>query len=116
LITFGNQFSNNNAIKVTTSAATNVDWYLSGYERKAGDTKTEFSRDNQITTATTTTLYTSSAAGIKVTMNYLSITNLDAVNPNTITVIYYDGTLNIQLHKAVLAAGEKLEYVNGGFA
>lgn len=115
MITFGNQYTNNNAIKVTTSAATNVDWYLAGYERKAGDKKNEFSRDGQITTATTTTLYTSSLSGIKVSMTYFSITNLDAVNPNTITVLYYDGTLTVQVHKAVLAAGEKLEYTDGGF-
>lgn len=102
-------------LKITTSAATNVDWYIAGYARKAGNIKTEFSDNGQITTATTTSIRASTQTEIKESINYMSITNLDAVTSNTVSVLFYDGTNTAQIHKAVLAAGEKLEFIDGWF-
>lgn len=115
MITLGNYYSNTHKLKLTTSAATQVDFHLSGAERKAGGTITEMSRQDRITTATTTDIVDQNLAGIKTTINYISIKNNDAVTSNTITVLYFDGTNNLELYKTTLAAGERCEYTSGGF-
>lgn len=115
MITLGNQFSNTHKLKLQTSAAVDIDYYISGYERKAGGIITEFSRQNTISTATITDVVTQTNAGIKTTITYMSVRNTDATTSCDVTVLYYDSSINEELYKVTLAAGERFEYTSGGF-
>ena len=102
-------------LQITTSAAADIHWFASVSKRTSFDSE-PLTYSGTITSATTTTIIdnTSGATGgLSAAVEFLSIRNTHATDPNTVTVIYDNGTTDIQIYKAVLLAGERMEYNNG---
>lgn len=103
------------ALQVITSGAYNLDWVVFYREYRGGTVLYEFD-SGQITTATTTTIFTDGS--VSATNFYeiyeVHLKNRDATNSNTVTLLMDDGADDRHFTPAVtLAAGETLSYVNG---
>lgn len=103
-------------LKIITSGAYNLDWAIFYRQFRGKDTRNEHA-SGQITTATTTTIFSDGSISA---LNFYEIyeirlKNRDASNSNTVTIVLY-GTpaADRQISPSVtLAAGECLVYANG---
>jgi len=102
------------SLELETSAAVNTDFVCSWTD----NTPTAFtpgSTDNQITTATTTTLVAAPAASTQRAVKLCTVSNLSATTPQTVTFKYDSGTER-RMRRFILSPGEYVEYSEtGGF-
>jgi hypothetical protein len=99
-------------IRLTTSAAGDIEVHSSWVDNAAGVITPGRTNVNP-TTATTTDLVASPAASTIRNVKTLNIRNVHANNANTLTVIHTDGTLAMEIFKCSLLAQETLTYVEG---
>ena len=99
-------------IRIVTSSGADVDVHADWVDNNAG-TITPDNLNTKITTAATTTVVGSPAAGQRNLQN-LVIRNIDASVQQTVTVEYYDGSTSVILFKATLAADESIVYTEEG--
>lgn len=102
-------------LRLVTSAAVGIDVQASWVDNNAG-TITPGRTNTQISTATTTTLVGSPAASTQRTVKSLTVRNIDAANPNTVTVTHTDGTTTVTMFKLVLLAGQTLQFNDAGWS
>ena len=96
-------------LKLVTSAAAAVDTHVSYADHtESTDNITTDSQHQLITTAATTTILASPASGVKRNAKLVNVRNSHASTANTVTVKLTDGTTEVELFKATLAAGETL--------
>lgn len=96
-------------LQLVTTAATNVDVEADGVDVvTATQVGSGFYQQAKPTTATTTDIVDTPAAGSVRNVTYLSIRNTDAANPNTVTVLRNKNTVTSELFKCILLAGEAL--------
>lgn len=98
-------------IRLVTDAAVPVDVHAS-YLDSVDDVVTPARQNTAITTATTTEIVLGPASGTR-SVKTIHVRNRHATDPVTVTVQHTDGTTVVQVGEAVLAAGEKLAYVDG---
>lgn len=101
----------NHILKVTTSAATNVDVMVTFADHTV-DGATLGDQQTLITSATTTTILAAPAASTQRQGKYISILNTSG-GANTVTVIKDVAGTNFDLIVVQLAANERLEYLDG---
>lgn len=99
-------------IQLVTSAAVTVDVHASWTDLASG-TVTPGRTNTPITTAATTDIVASPAASTVRNINKLNIRNKHASSSVDVTVVFDQNATDFELHKATLAAGEVLEYVEG---
>lgn len=102
----------NDAIRINTSAAGDVHYFLSGVNVSIAN---RVSRNNpgKITTATYTSVATragGAGGGFKSEIDFISVYNNHATDPNTIEIVFSRSGTDYILYKTTLAAGERLEY------
>lgn len=102
--------STSDKIRLTTSAATNVDVQASYVDLVAPSTVTPGRLNTAITTATTTDVVASPGASTFRTLKLLSVRNKSTTTANDVTVIHTDGTTAVEVIKVTLLAGEALIY------
>lgn len=101
------------SVRVTTSAATNVDYHAS-YVDVTTTTFTPTETNGQITTATTTPLVSAPASSTQRQVKLLTVTNTSTTTANTITALLtISGTDRRLFPSVTLAAGESLQYEDG---
>ena len=104
-------------LQVITSAAGGIDVHASWIDATTADPPvvTDVNRTNtsNINTAATTDIVAAPAASTTRNIKALHITNIHASTANDVTVQYNQNGTLIRIHKASLAAGEALEYVDG---
>jgi len=104
--------STSDLINVTTSAATAINVYAA-YIDYNGSTTTPGRRNTTIAAATTTAVVSSPGAGVSRNVKSLIVSNTSATTSQNIGVFLTDGTTNVELCTATLAAGESLQYSEG---
>jgi hypothetical protein len=104
--------STSDLINVTTSAATAINVYAA-YIDYNGSTTTPGRRNTTIAAATTTAVVSSPGAGVSRNVKSLLVANASATTSQNIGVFLTDGTTNVELCTATLAAGESLQYSEG---
>jgi hypothetical protein len=106
------------AIGMNTSAAGDIDWFVSGHDESCA-LKTPFNEVGTVTTATYTSLASrkgGAAGGWRRNVLFISVFNAHATDANTIEIVFSRSATDRIIHKATLAAGEKIEYSgDGGF-
>lgn len=102
----------NSELRVVTSAAVTVDVHASYVDNDAGTTN-PVPVNTAITTATTTSVVGSPAAGDQRNVQTLIIRNKHASSTNTITVRHDDGTVAADLFGVALGPGETCQYLDG---
>ena len=101
------------SVRVTTSAATNVDYHAS-YVDVTTTTFTPTEADGQITTATTTTVVSAPASSTQRQVKVLTVTNTSTTTANTVTALLtVSGTDRRLFPTVTLSAGESLQYEDG---
>lgn len=101
------------SVRVTTSAATNVDYHAS-YVDVTTTTFTPTESDGQITTATTTPIVSAPASATQRQVKVLTITNTSTTTANTVTALLtVSGTDRRLFPSVTLSAGESLQYEDG---
>lgn len=103
-------------IQLTTSAAATIDVHASYVDASTADPPvvTDVNRQNTaITTATTTDIVAAPGASTTRNVKALHIRNKHASTACDVTVIFDQNGTDFEIHKASLAAGEALEYVDG---
>ena len=109
--------STSDLLRVTTSAAGDVDVHASWVDNAAGAITPGRTNTAAITTAVTTTVVGSPAASTYRTVQTMLIRNVHASVANDITVTHTDGTNAQDVYKTTLAAGEAIHYHEAtGFA
>lgn len=105
-------------LQLVTSAAATVDVHASYMDHTLSTDNVEGGRQNTaISTATTTDIVAAPASGVVRNVKTLHIRNTHASTPTDVTVVFDANATDFELHKATLAAGETLQYVEGvGFA
>jgi hypothetical protein len=98
-------------IQVMTGSAGQIDVHASWMDNVSGAVGPGRTNTPSITTAATTTVLGSPAAGTQRNLKTLHIRNRGA-NPNDITVFHTDGTTPVSLQKVTLLAGATLQYVD----
>lgn len=109
----------NDVLQLVTDAAADVEVHASWLDVTSAPQIVTPGRTNtpSITTATTTTVVGSPAAGAQRNVKTLHVRNEHASTAVGVTVQHTDGTTVATLFKVTLAAGETLAYVEGvGFA
>ena len=101
-------------ITVTTSAAGTIAVHASYVDNNAGTITPGRTNTPLISTATTTTVVASPAAGVQRNVKKLNINNTSGSVANLVTVAHTDGTTSIALWDATLAAGESAELTEEG--
>ena len=101
--------STSDLIKITTSASADIHVQASWADKTstsltAGRTNTTF------TSATTKTVVGSPGSSTQRSVHSLHIANVHTTDPNTLTIVHYDGTTNVTVLVVTLAAGETLEF------
>lgn len=104
--------STSDLITVSTSAATAVNVYAA-YIDYNGTTTTPGRRNSSIASITTTTVVASPGASTTRNIKTLIVSNASATTSQSIGVFLTDGTTNVELCTATLAAGESLQYSEG---
>lgn len=99
-------------IQLVTSAAVTVDVHASWTDLASG-TVTPGRTNTAITTATTTDIVGSPAASTVRNVNKLNIRNKHASSSVDVTVVFDQNGTDFEFHKATLAAGEVLQYIEG---
>lgn len=98
------------SVRVTTSAATNVDYHAS-FVDVTTTTFAPTATDGQITTATTTTLVAAPASSTQRQVKLLTVTNTSTSTANAVTALLtVSGTDRRLFPTVTLAAGESLQY------
>lgn len=106
--------STSDVVRIVTSAAANsIDCHASWMDTN-GTTVTPGRQNTVITTATTTTVVPSPAAGVTRNLKGLYITNDSAGTSCTVGVEHFDGTTQVELIQFILLPGENLGYREDG--
>lgn len=111
--------STSDKIQVVTSAAVTTHVHASYMDTEVSsgviqnDTMKPGRTNSIIGTATTTDVVASPGSNVVRNVKTLHVRNAHASSPVTVTVIHTDGTNAVQLHSAILQAGESLEYIEG---
>jgi hypothetical protein len=104
-------------IQVTTGTAADVDVHASWSDAPTpiltSSSVTPGRTNTAITTATTTDVVAAPAASTVRNVKTLHIFNKDTADTTDVTVIYDQSGTDFTIHKATLAPGEALEYVEG---
>lgn len=96
-------------IRIVTSTSADLDVHASCMDKDGSDQNPN--RDNTtISSATTTVVVDSPAAGQARGVKTLTARNRDATDSVVVTVVHHDGSLGVELFKATLYAGESLDY------
>ena len=98
-------FGANDAVRLVTSSAANID-VVASYATKDADSVDQGTARAKISSASTTTIVSAPNSGEERKVYALSFRNTHASLANTITVQVYDGTNSYELFKITLAAGE----------
>lgn len=105
-----NLASTSDLLRVTTSAAGDIEVHVSYVDRTVSTDKDTPGRINtaSITTATTTTVCAAPASGDVRNVRHLNITNNHASVTNTVTVDHTDGTNPVEMMSVILLPGENM--------
>jgi hypothetical protein len=104
-------------LQIVTSAAANIGVHATWVDTNTATGVITPGRTNTvISTAATTSVAGSPAAGVQRNVKTLHIRNAHATIACNVTVQLTDGTVTPQLHKRILQSGEALQYTDqGGF-
>jgi hypothetical protein len=105
--------STSDKLQVITGSAGDVDIHANWADVDAAGAITVGRLNSSPTTATTTDVVPSPAAGSSRKVKALHIANVHATNPNLVTIVHTDGTTAIQLESVNLLAGERMSYREG---
>jgi hypothetical protein len=107
-------YGNNAAIKINCTAAGDIDYYVSGYEVMLKSEQYPFFSNGNATASGDTTICSDAYGTDGATrkdINFISIKNVHATDPNTITLTFVPATgATSDLYSATLLAGERFEY------
>lgn len=102
-------------VKAVTSSTADLDAIASYVDYKAADeTFVSEGQNTAITTATTTTIVSSPTSGYVRNVKGINLRNKHASTANTVTVKQTDGTTEVEVFKATLAAGESMSMNDQG--
>ncbi len=99
----------NDKIRLTTSAAVNIDVHAS-FSTLGGSTVTPGVKNTPISTATTTDIVLSPGSGEYRSVKKMIIRNRSTTTACDVTVIHTDGTNAMELYKATIGPGGHLHY------
>jgi hypothetical protein len=99
-------------MQIVTSAAVTVDVHASWVDLASGSV-TPGRTNTAITTAATTDVVATPAASTQRNVKTLNVRNKHASSSVDVTVVFDQNGTDFELHKATLAAGEVLEYIEG---
>jgi hypothetical protein len=100
-------------ISLVTSSTADTDVHVSWLDNLSGTVTPGRTNTASIASAATTTIVGSPATSTQRNVKTISIRNRHAATSQTVTVKHTDGTNNLELIKATLAAGEELIYTDG---
>ena len=107
--------STSDILRLVTSAAAQIEVHASFGDFTVVGATVDLNRTNTlITTATTTTVVASPAAGVKRNVKHLNITNDHAMVPCSITVEHFDGTTAAELVAVILLPNENMVFGEDG--
>lgn len=111
-------FNTTDEIELVTAQAVTIDTHASFVDMSQANPPvvqgtTSGNLNKQISTATTTDIVDGPASSVTRNVKTLNIRNRHATDSCTVTVQFDANGTKYELHKATLAAGEALEYVEG---
>lgn len=101
------------SLEVTTGQDVPVDVHVSWVDVIVGTSNTPGRTNTLITTATTTSIVPTPAAGTQRVVKHVNIANRDATQSVDVTVIYDTNGTDVILYSATLAPSDVLEYQEG---
>lgn len=96
-------------VQAVTTATPNVD-VNANWADVTATTFTAGNTNTKISSAATTTIVGSPAASTQRQIKSITVRNIHASDPNTVSILHTDGTTSTMVYKITLAAGESAEY------